>query len=53
MTWESIPDAAMPAVLAAVKDGRCVVCYGAIEPEHGGLYCCLCDDLCECIGGER
>lgn len=21
--------------------------------EHGGLYCCMCDDLCECIGDER
>lgn len=43
---EPIPQHEMPAVLEAIKDGRCCVCLGPIKPEHGGLYCCEHDDGC-------
>lgn len=54
MTWEPVPAAEMPAVLSAVQEGRCVSCHGPIRPEHGGLYCCDCDEWCEhASGGQR
>lgn len=42
--WQVIPSAEMPAVFAAMKDHRCVTCYGPIAPNHCGFYCCACDD---------
>jgi hypothetical protein len=47
MTWEPVPAEEMPAVLSSVREGRCVSCHGPIKPEHGGLYCCDCDEWCE------
>jgi hypothetical protein len=46
--FEVVPEGEMPAMLAAIKDGRCCSCYGPILPAHsdGGLYCCGCDDGC-------
>lgn len=50
MGWQIVSDEEKPNVLAAVKDGRCVSCYGAISrdcPTEQGFYCCVCDDT-EC-----
>ena len=47
MGWEPIPEAEMPAVLAAITSGRCCVCIEAVLPERGGLYCCAHDDECD------
>lgn len=53
MSWEVIPEGETATVLNATAEGRCVACYGPIRPEHGGFYCCGCDDghPDECDGG--
>ncbi len=37
-----VPDDYIPAVLAAVRDGRCVNCYQEFEGD--GSYCPECDE---------
>ncbi|MRH86031.1 hypothetical protein GFY24_00880 [Nocardia sp. SYP-A9097] len=45
MSLELIPDEEMPAVLAAVREGRCICCYKEFPGE--GFYCPDCDDTGE------
>lgn len=51
MGWQVIPEAELPAVIAAAREGRCVSCSGSISlacPGEHGFYCCGCDDNDDC-----
>jgi hypothetical protein len=41
----SIPDSEMPAVVAAMREDRCIVCYR--EFNGIGFYCLDCEDGAE------
>jgi hypothetical protein len=48
VSWQVVPDAEVPKVIAAVQEGRCVACYGPISrdcPIEHAFYCCECDDV--------
>jgi hypothetical protein len=46
MSWHVVPPNEMPKVLEALRDSRCVSCYGPVVEGHA-LYCCTCDDVCD------
>lgn len=53
MSYQPVSESEIPKVLAAMRAGRCVACYGEIDracPAAHELYCCDDDDDDECEG---